>query len=61
MIYIDNSDRLTVPTTTIVKVIKGINILTEDGNLLIEPEISLDFKNIPSKYHQLILQIINKI
>ena len=56
-----NSEGLTVETTSIVKKIKGINIATEEGMLLIEPEITLDFKDIPEKYHELCLRILQNI
>lgn len=61
MISIEDFEGLTVEATTVVKKIKGINIATEDGLLLIEPEITLDFKDIPSKYHELCLRILQNI
>jgi len=61
MISIEDFEGLTVEATTVVKKIKGINIATEDGLLLIEPEITLDFKDIPSKYHELCLCILQNI
>jgi hypothetical protein len=60
MISISGID-LTVKTNSLVKVVKGINLYTEDGVLLIEPEISLDFKNIPNKYHELVINILKNI
>ena len=61
MISIEDFEGLTVETTSIVKKIKGINIATEEGLLLIEPEITLDFKNIPAKYHELCLRILQNL
>ena len=52
------SDSLYVSTSTIVKLNEYLTLITEDGNVDIKVDISADFKDIPLKYHEVILNML---
>jgi len=57
-INVGNSDFVNVRTSTTVKLREYFTVVTQEGPIDLDVEITADFVNIPEKYHEVFLNVL---